>query len=115
MYLTDYGFSFGIAITDVFGRPFTLDPTYFTLEIAQGTFIKNGGYYYPSYTDLGYKLWDANDYSNQNTEFIARILSSSLYCPKNKRYKVAGNYLSNRLKSHYEFFNTIYSSKYKMK
>ena len=36
-----------------------------------------------------------NEISNINPEYISRGLNASLYCPQNKRYKVAGNYLSN--------------------
>ena len=43
-YLYDYGFTFGVSITDTDGRPVPLDPTYFTLEISQTTTIELNGY-----------------------------------------------------------------------
>ena len=55
-YPTDYGFAFGITVTDAYGRPLVLDPTYFTLHFAESTFKQIGGFYQPIFTDLGYKL-----------------------------------------------------------
>ena len=41
----DYGFEFGIAFTDAYGRPLVLDPRYFTLDISQTTTYKSGDTY----------------------------------------------------------------------
>ena len=93
--LVNYGFAFGVSVTDTNGRPLTLDPTYFTLDISQVTTKKVSGYYDFVYTSLGYKLCDSNDLPGLSAEYIQRGLSSSLYCPVNKQYNVAGNYLAN--------------------
>ena len=45
-YIVDYGFEFGIAFTDVYGRPLVLDPRYFTLDISQTTTYKSGDIYH---------------------------------------------------------------------
>ena len=66
----------------------------FTLQISESTFTQVDDYYFPVSTDLGYKLWDSNDLPGISNEFIARGLTLSLYWPKNKDYRVAGNYLS---------------------
>ena len=55
-YPFDYGFAFGVAITDTDGMPLVLDPTYFTLQISENTFTKINGYFTPQYSNLGYKL-----------------------------------------------------------
>ena len=55
-YLADYGFYFGVALTDIFGKAKPLDPTLFTIEFTQGTTIKLGDYYQFKRTQLGYKL-----------------------------------------------------------
>ena len=102
-YPFDYGFAFGVTITDTDGMPLVLDPTYFTLQISENTFIKINGYYTPKYSDLGYKLWDATDMPGMNAEYLARGLSSSMYCPVNKRYRVSGNYMS----SNYHYVSII--------
>ena len=44
-YIVDYGFEFGIAFTDAYGRPLVLDPRYFTLDISQTTIYKSGDIY----------------------------------------------------------------------
>ena len=56
--------------------------------------FKNGSLYLPVHTPLGYRLWDSSDLSISNTEYLARGLNSSLYCPGSKNYKISGNYLS---------------------
>ena len=94
MYPTDYGFAFGVIIADLYGRPLTLDSTYFTLELAEGNFTESGGLYYPTYTDLGYRLCTSSDLPGVSEEYIKRGLNSSMYWPINKRYRVGGNYLS---------------------
>ena len=94
MYPTDYGFSFGVVIADLYGRPLALDPTYFKLEFSEGTFIKKGNFYFPNYNDLGYKLWDSVDMPGVSDEYIKRGLGSSMYCPVRKNYRVGGNYLA---------------------
>ena len=43
-YLYDYGFTFGVSITDHFSQAVPLDPTYFTLSIDQITTYKINGY-----------------------------------------------------------------------
>ena len=55
-YLADYGFYFGVSITNLLGQATPLDPTYFTLEITQGTTEKVGSYYKFKRTQLGYQL-----------------------------------------------------------
>ena len=52
----DYGFSFGVAFTDIYGRAIKIDPTYFTLSFEQGTTIYSGSIPLFIKTDLGYKL-----------------------------------------------------------
>ena len=84
-YLNDYGFMFGVSITNINGSPFQLDPTLFTLEITQGTTVKSGDHYENQRISLGYKIWDMNEISNINPEYISRGLNASLYCPQNKR------------------------------
>ena len=93
--LVDYGFAFGISITNTKGRPFELDSTLFTLDISQATTKKVNGYYKFEYTSLDYKLCDSEDLPGLSQEYLERGLRSSLYCPVNKRYNVAGNYLAN--------------------
>ena len=84
-YLEDYGFMFGISITDISGNPFPLDPTLFTLEINQGTTVEEGNHYDNQETSLGYKVWDPSELEKFNPKYISRGLNASLYCPKNKR------------------------------
>ena len=55
-YLNDYGFMFGVSITNINGSPFQLDPTLFTLEITQGTTVKSGDHYENQRISLGYKI-----------------------------------------------------------
>ena len=93
--LVDYGFAFGVSVTDTDGIPFILDPTLFTLDISQATTKKINGYYRFEYTPLGYKLCESEDLPGLSQEYLERGLRSSLYCPVNKRYNVAGNYLAN--------------------
>ena len=97
-YLFDYGFSFGVLITDTDGVPITLDPSYFTLQIAEGTFVPYGSTSTANLTNLGYKIWDLNDLPGLSKEYLERGVNSFMYCPVNKRFRVAGNYLSNNYK-----------------
>ena len=47
-YLYDYGFRFGVSITDGNGSPINLDPTYFALNILQSsTYKSSDGYQIP--------------------------------------------------------------------
>ena len=101
IFQVDYGFAFGVAFTDSSGRPLVLDPSYFTLGIYQATTVNVSGAYQFVGTDLGYKVWDSNDLPNISKEFMERSLNSALYCPVNKRYKLAGNYLSKNYSFHY--------------
>ena len=66
----------------------------FSLKITENIYTQVEGNFIPLSTDLGYQLWDPNDLPKLSTEFISRRLSSSLYWPQNKSYRVAGNYLS---------------------
>ena len=91
----NYGFRFGIGLTDSSGRPFPLDTSLFTINFYQRTFVKNGDIYQPVISSLGFKLWDESDMDITNKEYIARGLNAALYCPENKNYKISGNYLSN--------------------
>ena len=94
-YPTNYGFAFGVAFTDAWGNPLTLDPTYFTLSIVQNTVVNDNGVYKIKGTDLGAKLCDSTDFPNLSSQYKSRSLNSALYCPVNKNYKLAGNYLAN--------------------
>ena len=53
-YPFDYGFAFGVTLTDVYGKPTPLDSRYFTLQISEGTIDKTTGN--ATLTSLGYKL-----------------------------------------------------------
>ena len=52
-YLYDYGFTFGVLITDGNGSPVVLDSSYFTLNMYQSTTYKSSeGYQISSYRCL---------------------------------------------------------------
>ena len=53
-YPVDYGFAFGVLLTDLYGNPMPLDSRYFTLQISEGTINKTTGN--NTLTNLGYKL-----------------------------------------------------------
>ena len=55
-YLVDYGFYFGVSLTNLLGQATPLDPTYFTLEFSQSTTENVGNYYKFKSTQLGYQL-----------------------------------------------------------
>ena len=101
--LVDYGFAFGVSVTDLVGRPKSLDPTLFTLEISQATTKKEIGYYDFVNTSLGYKKCDSEDLPGLSPEYLERGLDAYLYWPINKQYNVAGNYLSNN----YQYISVI--------
>ena len=106
--IVDYGFSFGVAFTDAWGNPLTLDPTYFTLSIVQNTVIYDAGVYKIKATaNLGAKACDLSDFPGISSKYLSRGLGQALYCPINKRYKLAGNYLSNN----YQFVAILFIQK----
>lgn len=102
-YLADYGFYFGVSITNLKGQATTLDSTYFTLEFTQSTTVKDGNYYSFNRTQLGLKLWSESDLFISNKEYLSRGLNAALYWPSNKNYRIAGNYLS----SNYQFISIL--------
>ena len=71
-----------------------MDPSYFTLSITQNTVTKTNEGYEIVETDLGYKLWDSLDLPGLGQEYVNRAIEASVYWPVNKKYKLAGNYLS---------------------
>ena len=48
-YLSDYGFFFGVSITDINGIPVHFDSSYFTLEMKQSTTQEVNGYKFLKY------------------------------------------------------------------
>ena len=46
-------------------------------------------------TDLGAKLCDSSDFPIINSSFKSKTSNVAMYCPVDKNYKLAGNYLSN--------------------
>ena len=44
--------------------------------------------------EIGYKLWDSNDFQGLSNDNIQTIANSKTYCPKIKDYYVSGNYAS---------------------
>ena len=106
--MVDYGFSFWVAFTDACGNPLTLDPTFFNLTIVPNTVVYEDGYYkIKASANLGAKACDLSDFSGISSKYLSKGLGKALYCLINKRYKLAGNYLSNN----YQFVAILFIQK----
>ena len=79
-------------------QPITLDPSYFTLEMYQGTILTDGTSVEFVETDLGYEPCDVDKKFLQIGESLLKSRLQNIYCPKNKDFTIAGNYIADNYK-----------------
>ena len=77
------------------GQPIPFDPSYFTIKMVELEFYSNGSYRFGSITDLGTQ--DCTSTFPILADYFQSLNSSNIIiCPQSDKYKVSGNYLSNK-------------------